>query len=115
MRRGEIYWVDLDPTRGSESNKSRPVVVVSNNGATTTASKLQQGLITVVPITTNITRIYPFQVFLDAKTTGLPSDSKAQAEQVRSIDVRRISNYIGSLSTSTIAALDEALRVHLAL
>jgi mRNA interferase MazF len=115
MRRGEIRWVDLDPTRGAESNKRRPAVIVSNDGANTTASQLGRGVVTVVPVTSNVERIYPFQTALSARSTGLSADSKAQAEQVRSVAVQRIGGLIGSLSGEEIAALDEALRLHLAL
>lgn len=115
MRRGEIHWVDLDPVRGSESNKPRPAVIVSNDGANATANRLGRGVVTVVPITTNVARIYPFQVELSSRDTGLQRHCKAQAEQVRSIAVERIGARLGVLSSEEIAALDEALRVHLAL
>ena len=115
MRRGEIFWVDLEPARGSESNKRRPAVIVSNDGANATANRLGRGVVTVVPITTNVARVYPFQVALSSRETGLQRDSKAQAEQVRSVAVERIGARLGVLSSEQIAALDEALRVHLAL
>ncbi len=115
MRRGEIRMVDLDPSRGSEANKYRPAVVVSNDGANTTAERLGRGVITVVPVTSNTANIYPFQVLLGADSTGLPRDSKAQAEQVRSVDVERIGALVGTLDGPLRAELDEALRLHLAL
>lgn len=115
MRRGEIHWVELDPVRGAESNKRRPGVLVSNDGANATANRLGRGVVTVVPVTTNVERVYPFQVLLTAAATGLPHDSKAQAEQVRSVAVERIGARIGVLSASDLGALDEALRLHLAL
>lgn len=115
MRRGEIRWVDLDPARGAESNKRRPAVIVSNDGANATAGRLGRGVVTVVPVTSNVERIYPFQTALTAHSTGLSADSKAQAEQVRSVAVERIGARIGSLSRDDITALDEALRLHLAL
>ena len=68
MRRGEIRMVDLDPSRGAEANKYRPAVIVSNDGANTTAERLGRGVITVVPVTSNTANIYPFQVLL---TCGL--------------------------------------------
>lgn len=114
MRRGEIRWVDLDPVRGAESDKRRPAVIVSNDGANTTASRLGRGVVTVVPVTSNVTRIYPFQVLLTGDATGLARDSKAQAEQVRSIAVERVGRRIGTLKGADLAALDEALRLHLA-
>jgi mRNA interferase MazF len=115
MRRGEIRWVDLDPARGVESNKRRPGVIVSNDGANSTASRLGRGVVTIVPVTSNVERIYPFQVLLTAQATGLARESKAQAEQVRSVAVERVGGRIGSLTSTDLVALDEALRIHLAL
>lgn len=115
MRRGEIRIVDLEPSRGSEANKRRPVVIVSNDSANATAERLGRGVVTVIPITTNVEAVYPFQVLMPAAETGLRRDSKAQAEQVRSIDVQRIGHRIGRLSTALGRALDDALRLHLQL
>src|SRR5688572_24239205 len=95
MRRGEIRIVDLDPVRGSEANKRRPAVIVSNDGANSTAERLGHGVITVVPVTSNTERVYPFQVLLRATETGLDRDSKAQAEQVRSVAVERVGAQVG--------------------
>lgn len=113
MRRGEIYLADLEPSRGAEANKRRPVVIVSNDGANARATTLGQGVVTVVPVTSNVTRVLPFQTLLEPKQTGLSRPSKAQAEQVRSIDVRRLGPRIGQLQLMLLRALDEALRLHL--
>ena len=107
--------VNLDPARGSEANKRRPAVIVSNDGANSTAERLNRGVITVVPVTSNVSRVYPFQVFLPATECGLPSDSKAQAEQVRTVPIERIGRRVGQLTAPLLAELDEALRLHLAL
>jgi mRNA interferase MazF len=115
MRRGEIVTVSLDPAIGSEASKTRPAVVVSNDAANATATRLGRGVITVVPVTSNVARIYPFQVLLPALRTGLTSDSKAQAEQVRSVSVRRVGERVGTLPTALMKELDQALRVHLGL
>ena len=115
MRRGEIRLVDLEPFRGAEADKLRPAVVVSNDGANGTAERLGRGVVTVVPVTSNTDRIHPFQVLLPASVTGLMADSKAQAEQVRSIDVQRIGRRVGLVTAELQAELDEALRIHLAL
>jgi mRNA interferase MazF len=115
MRRGEIRWVDLDPVRGAESNKRRPAVIVSNDGANGTATQLGRGVVSVVPVTSNTDRVYPFQVLLTSSATGLPRDSKAQAEQVRSVAVERVGARVGSVSGADLGALDDALRLHLAL
>lgn len=113
MLRGEICMVDLDPVRGSEASKLRPAVIVSNDGANMTARRLDRGVITVVPVTSNVSRIYPFQVMLPADQTGLPRNSKAQAEQVRSIAVERVGSRVGQLPPALVADLDDALRLHL--
>lgn len=115
MRRGEIRVVDLNPSVGSEADKRRPAVVVSNDGANATAERLGRGVVTVVPVTSNVSRVFPFQVMLPAPDVGLRADSKAQAEQIRSIDVRRIGDRIGLLTPALMAALDEAIRLHLGL
>ena len=115
MRRGEIRLVDLDPVRGAEADKRRPGVIVSNDGANSAAERLGRGVITVVPVTSNTNRIYPFQVLLPAADTGLTRDSKAQAEHVRSVAVERIGATVGLVTGEFLAALDEALRLHLAL
>jgi mRNA interferase MazF len=115
MRRGDICVIDLDPARGSEARKSRPAVIVSNDGANTTAARLGRGVVTIVPVTSNVERVYPFQVLLPASSTGLAADSKAQAEQVRSIDVKRVQRRVGAVPLHLMNQLDEALRLHLAL
>jgi mRNA interferase MazF len=115
MHRGDIVAVSLDPARGSEASKTRPAIVVSNDAANATASRLARGVITIVPITSNVARVYSFQVLLRADQTGLRQDSKAQAEQIRSVAVERIGRRLGRLPAAVMTELDEALRVHLAL
>ena len=115
MQRGDITLVDLDPIRGSEASNRRPAVIVSNDGANGAAGRRGRGVVTVVPVTTNVQRVFPFQVLLPAEVTGLRSDSKAQAEQVRSVDVTRLGKRIGRVPAPLMHAVDEALRLHLAL
>jgi len=115
MLRGEVWQVDLDPARGSEANKQRPAVVVSNDRANATATRLGRGVVTVIPITSNTARVFPFQVSLSPGHSGLTVNSKAQAEQVRSIAVQRLGHRIGHVSAAELAAIDEALRLHLEL
>lgn len=113
MLRGEIRLVDLDPERGNEANKRRPAVIVSNDRANAVAAHLGRGVVTVVPVTSNIDRIFPFQAPLPAAATGLRKDTKAQAEQVRSIAVERIGPVLGRAPADVMGKLDEALRLHL--
>jgi mRNA interferase MazF len=113
--RGEIWLVDLDPARRGEANKRRPAVLVSNDRANAAAIRLNRGVVTVVPVTSNISKIYPFQVFLPAAKTGLVVDSKAQAEQIRSVAADRLQRRIGRVPPAEMAKLDDALRLHLQL
>lgn len=115
MRRGDVRLVDLDPTRGAEADKRRPAIIVSNDAANSTAARLGHGVVTVVPLSTNVARVHPFQVLVPAGTGGLARDSKAQAEQVRSIAAGRLGPCLGELPAPLLASLDDALRLHLAL
>ncbi len=113
MLRGEIRLVDLDPARDTEANKRRPAVVVSNDRANATAARLGRGVVTVVPVTSNLAHVYPFQVALPAAQTGLRHDSKAQAEQIRSVSVTRVVSALGFVPAPLMAQLDDAMRLHL--
>lgn len=113
MRRGDIVLVSLDPVVGAEQGKVRPAVVVSSDAANRSAETAGRGVVTVAPITSNVARVYPFQVFLAAEETGLPRPAKVQAEQVRSVAVERIVRAIGSVPAERMGAVDDALRRHL--
>jgi mRNA interferase MazF len=115
MRRGEIRLTDLDPAQGSEANKRRPSVIVSNDRANATAARLGRGVVAVVPVNSNIAKVFAFQVLLPADVTGLRADSKAQAEQVRSVAIQRLGPVLVRLPASLLDELDRALRLHLQL
>lgn len=115
MLRGEVRLVDLEPARTGEANKRRPAVVVSNDNANATAARLGRGVVTVVPVTSNVATVFPFQVLLPADETGIHVDSKAQAEQVRSVSVERFGPVVGRLPIHLMTRLDDALRLHLQL
>ena len=111
MKRGDILYADLGPTVGSEINKRRPVLIVSNDANNRAAST-----VTVLPITSNLTRVYPFEVALSRADTGLPKDSKAQAQQIRTIAKERITGTpLGRLAADKLREVDAAIRLHLAL
>jgi mRNA interferase MazF len=113
MRRGEVRIVDLHPVRGREASKRRPAIVVSNDRANATAARLGRGVITVVPLTSNVARVFPFQVLLPAVACGLRVDSKAQCEQIRSVAIERLGPTLGQIPASIMGRVDEALRLHL--
>lgn len=109
MRRGEIYYANLSPTIGSEINKRRPVLIVSND-----ANNRAANTVTVLPITSNVSRIYPFEVFLSSKDSALPKPSKAQAQQIRTISKERLYGAaLGKLAAALMRRADDAIRLHL--
>lgn len=110
MKRGEIYFANLDPTIGSETQKMRPVLIVSNNANNNVANT-----ITIVPITSNIQKVYPFELLLEKTETGLIKDSKAQCHQIRTISKLRISNPIpiGIVTNKIMVKINNALKIHL--
>ncbi|MBW4558877.1 MAG: type II toxin-antitoxin system PemK/MazF family toxin [Trichormus sp. ATA11-4-KO1] len=109
MKRGDIYYANLSPTVGSEINKRRPVIIVSNNANNSAANT-----VTILPITSNVNRVYPFEVLLNPEESGLPKASKIQAQQVRTISKQRIvGDVINSLSEELMHLVDAALKLHL--
>jgi mRNA interferase MazF len=107
VRRGEIWWVNLDPTIGSEIQKRRPCVIVSNDASNRAQSRVQ-----VAPMTSaQPARVYPWEAAL------VPSGraSKALADQIRTVSKQRLVSLAGAASAQEIAAIDDALRFQLAL
>ena len=113
MRRGDIHLVDFEPALGAEVDKERPAVIVSNDVGNAVADRLGRGVVTVVPLTSNIGRVLPFQVLLAASRTGLRKDTNAQAEQIRSVAVERVGERIGLVPYALLSKLEEAIRIHL--
>lgn len=113
MRRGDILLIEFDPVRPDEANKVRPAVVVSNDGANRSAEKQGRGVISVLPVTTNVEKVYSFQVLLE--DVGLRTESKVQTEQIRSVSISRVRRTIGRVPAATMAEVDRVLRLHLGL
>lgn len=111
MKRGDVFLANLEPTQGAETQKTRPVVIVSNDAANRAAA-----LVTVLPITSNVSHIFPFEVKLLATDTGLSKDSKAMAQQVRTLDQGRLAKSVaGHVPANLMTQVDAALRLHLSL
>lgn len=115
IRRGEIWLVDLEPVRGSEADKTRPVVVVSNDASNAAVEITGRGVVTVVPVTSNVGRVFSFQVLLEPADSGLTAASKAQPEQIRAVAVSRFVHRVGRLAPRAMWELDEAVALHLGL
>ncbi len=106
--RGQIWFVSLGPVVGREIGKKRPAVVISND-----KNNLYADTITVIPITSKTEKIYPFEVFLPKEETGLPKDSKAKCNQIRTIDKKRLINFVGGLPLGRLKEVEGALLIHL--
>jgi mRNA interferase MazF len=106
IARGDVYWVSLDPTIGSEIQKTRPAVIVSNNSCN------RHGLrVVVLPITSNTESFHPGE----APVSVGKQSGRALGDQRRSVDKARIGSKVGSLAASEMQRIDEALRITLAL
>ncbi len=105
IQRGDVYWANLDPTVGVEIQKTRPVIVVSNN-----AINQHSQLAIVVLVTTNVSRLSPSHILLPRGEGGLNADSKALTEQIRAMDRQRLATKIGTLSPRFMRLLEQAIR-----
>ncbi len=108
MRKGDVWLVNLDPVVGSEIGKQRPAVIVQNDLANQSSRT-----VTVVPLSSKVERVFPFQVTIPAGEGGLPRDSKALCEQVRTIARQRFVRCLGSLSSERMQEVRVALDRHL--
>jgi len=110
IQRGQIYWTQLDPTIGSEIKKTRPALVISNN-----ASNKSVDTITVLPLTSKVKVVYPFEALLPAGVGGLNIPSKAKANQIRTVDKRRLGPHpLGQIvDATTMQRVDKAIVIHL--
>lgn len=108
-RRGEIYWVHLDPTIGSEIAKTRPALVISNDIGNQFAER-----VIVAPISSSGTAsVYPFEVLLEPVDSGLPKASKVLLDQIRTVDKQTLGNRIGAVSHARMQEVDAAVRLSL--
>ncbi|MGH2783281.1 MAG: type II toxin-antitoxin system PemK/MazF family toxin [Thermoleophilaceae bacterium] len=110
VRRGEIYWVDFHPARGSEQTGRRPALVVQND----IGNRLSR-LTVVVALTTRILEPLPPQQALVPASSGLPRDSSAKCDQLVTVDKTRLLDRAGAADAATMRAVDDALRFSLAL
>jgi len=109
IKRGEVFIAALDPVIGHEIAKTRPVIIVSNN-----IGNKYSGTVTIIPITSkNLTKIYPFEVYLPNDAGPLKKDSKAKADQIRTLDKARLIKSIGMLNDERVKNMDKAIKIHL--
>jgi len=108
MERGEIYVVAFDPVVGSETGKTRPAIVVQNELANRSSPT-----VTVVPLTSQLARVFPFQVRLALGEGALEQESKALCEQIRTVSRDRFRQRLGKLPAQRIDEIRVALDRHL--
>lgn len=108
MQRGDVFLVNLDPVVGSEVGKTRPAIVLQNEMANRTSPT-----VTVLPLSTQVERVFPFQVLIPAGEGGLPRDSKALCEQIRTLSTKRLLQHLGSLPPERLEEIRTALDRHL--
>lgn len=109
-RRGELYWVQLDPVIGAEIAKTRPAVVISNDVGNEYSAR-----VIVAPLSSSVAKVYPFESHLPSGEGGLTQDSKVLLDQIRSVDKSRLGKKIGTLTAARMADVERALKISLGL
>jgi len=107
IKRGEIYLVNFDPTVGAEAQKTRPALVVSND-----INNLHSPIVSISPVTSNVTRVYSFEIEVPPATGGLKVRSKIMINQTRAMDKIRLIKKIGQLPGDLMEEVNQALRLH---
>jgi mRNA interferase MazF len=107
IRRGEVFLVNFDPTVGAEAKKTRPAVVVSND-----INNAHSPIVSISPITSNVSKVYSFEVEVPTGSGGLKSRSKVMVNQTRAVDKARLIRRLGQLPEKIMSDVNRALRLH---
>ena len=107
IKRGEIFLVNFDPTVGAEAKKTRPALVVSND-----INNAHSPIVSISPITSNVTRVYSFEVEIPPGTGGLRTRSKVMINQTRTVDKIRLIKKLGHLPEQIMMDVNRALKLH---
>ncbi len=108
LARGQIWLVNLDPTVGAEIQKTRPALIISND-----LNNQYSLTVTVIPISDKGEKVYPIEVLLSSKATGLIKPSKARCQQIRTVDKSRLIKQLGAATEEELKAVNNALCIHL--
>ena len=104
MKRGEVWWVNFDPSVGGEIKKKRSAVIVSNDAANKHLNRVQ-----VVPLTTKVGRVYPSEAVVLLRQR----QSKAMADQLATVSKQRLVNRAGKLTSDDMREVERAIKVQL--
>ncbi len=104
MKRGEVWWVNFDPSVGGEVRKKRPAVIISNNAANQFLNRVQ-----VVPLTGSVGKLYPSESYITLRG----KKSKAMADQLTTVSKKRLINQAGSASKTELEGLERAIMIQL--
>jgi mRNA interferase MazF len=107
IERGDVFLVNFVPTVGAEAKKTRPAVVVSNN-----INNAHSPIVSISPITSNVSKVYSFEVEIPAGAGGLRTRSKVMVNQTRAVDKTRLMSKLGHLPEHLMAEVDQALKLH---
>jgi len=106
MKRGEVWWVNFDPSVGGEIRKKRPAVIISNDAANKYLNRVQ-----VVPLTSKTGRVYPSE----ALVTFQNKQSKAMADQLTTVSKQRLFDRAGKLTLADMRKVEYAVKIQLGL
>ncbi len=106
MKRGEVWWVNFDPSIGGEIQKKRPAVIISNDSSNKYLNRVQ-----VVPLTSKTSRLYPSEAMVSFEN----KESKAMADQLTTVSKERLFQYAGTLSQKEMQAIEKAVNIQLGL
>jgi mRNA interferase MazF len=107
IRRGDIFLVSFDPTLGAEAKKTRPAVIVSND-----INNDHSPIVSISPITSNVVKVYSFEVEIPSGVGGLRTRSKVMVNQTRAVDKVRLMKRVGHLPEQIMTEINRALKLH---